>query len=490
MLTLGMSALSPLWLLATASSHLFAIGRHARAQGSARRRRLRVITLGTGTLAIVLGCVGTYVFPAEVRNAFIALLVAGLSALLLSVLPTERRTVTLVCCAAFLLELLGSIMPYILLQTRDPPSSCGKEQYLTCAFTSRRDLMPRVLTAFIAMGVYFAVALRLGWLLAHRQSGRHMLDAVWQAYGLSCIVSSAQRIANWALDGRSSAANAAATAVMLFVLAATSCIGLSQHLRSRLIGWISSRGAAGSSATKMAQLMGAGSTKDVMKTSQELLRSVDFSLLRSTDWDPTQIPGDALSRTRPAHIGEIDAFVSHSWQADPAAKWAALEKWANEFREQHGRWPLLWIDRFCVDRTQLSTSIACLPVFVSAANTMLVLYDETFLSRMWCVVELFAFLITLARVGGGLEVRRLPDAAQDEESAGNTPGELTADKTEKIRERLRTFDVRFAVCSQARDKQHLLDLIDAYPGGIANFNSVVQSIFFEQVFDPRRGAAH
>ena len=36
--------------------------------------------------------------------------------------------------------------------------------------------------------------------------------------------------------------------------------------------------------------------------------------------------------------------------------------------------------------------VACLPVFVSSCNTLLVLFDETFLSRLWCIVELWCFL--------------------------------------------------------------------------------------------------
>jgi len=89
--------------------------------------------------------------------------------------------------------------------------------------------------------------------------------------------------------------------------------------------------------------------------------------------------------------------TTRSWQADPGAKWDELVDWCDEFKRQHGRWPLLWIDRFCVGSHDVPMSIACLPVFVSSCNTMLVLFDETFLSRLWCIVELWCFLAVRSR---------------------------------------------------------------------------------------------
>jgi len=90
----------------------------------------------------------------------------------------------------------------------------------------------------------------------------------------------------------------------------------------------------------------------------------------------------------------------YSWQADPAAKWDTLEEWCTGFRQAYGRWPLLWIDKCCVDPSNVRASISCLPVFISACNTMLVLYDETLLGRLWCVLEIFAFFTTAAHAGG------------------------------------------------------------------------------------------
>jgi len=43
-------------------------------------------------------------------------------------------------------------------------------------------------------------------------------------------------------------------------------------------------------------------------------------------------------------LGEIDAFVSHSWHDDINAKWEALQEWIHHFRAKRGRDPVLWID--------------------------------------------------------------------------------------------------------------------------------------------------
>lgn len=47
-----------------------------------------------------------------------------------------------------------------------------------------------------------------------------------------------------------------------------------------------------------------------MQRSTDLLRSVAFNLLRPSDFDSDADPAALRARTRPAHIGAIDAFVS------------------------------------------------------------------------------------------------------------------------------------------------------------------------------------
>jgi hypothetical protein len=54
----------------------------------------------------------------------------------------------------------------------------------------------------------------------------------------------------------------------------------------------------------------------------------------------------------------------------------------------------LWIDRACCDQAAIGDAIRCLPLYLAGCSTLLVLYGEKTLRRLWCVIE----------------VRRLPPA--------------------------------------------------------------------------------
>lgn len=191
---------------------------------------------------------------------------------------------------------------------RQPPP-CG----IWCEYTHNRSLLPVLLAALGSILSCVLIALRLIWLLIHRTSGRHLLDAVWKAFGVGTLTILAQSLVKWGWAGRLSSADAGLTLLLYVVLIAVSMLGFSPRLRLRLTGWIAMRGAASSSASQMAQLMGANSvTDDVMRTSQKLLRCVAFNALRPSDFEGSVFPEDARARTRPAQIGEIDAFLSHS----------------------------------------------------------------------------------------------------------------------------------------------------------------------------------
>lgn len=64
----------------------------------------------------------------------------------------------------------------------------------------------------------------------------------------------------------------------------------------------------------------------------------------------------------------MDAFVSHSWQDDGRAKFEALRAWAARFAAEHGREPLLWLDKACIDQQNIGASLAGIPVYVRAGS--------------------------------------------------------------------------------------------------------------------------
>ena len=82
----------------------------------------------------------------------------------------------------------------------------------------------------------------------------------------------------------------------------------------------------------------------------KLLRCLPASRLLAADLaDSTTAPpaGPTLhARTEPAAMGEVTAFLSHSWSDEkeaPGAKHAAVSRWAARHRKKTGDEPTLWL---------------------------------------------------------------------------------------------------------------------------------------------------
>ena len=144
--------------------------------------------------------------------------------------------------------------------------------------------------------------------------------------------------------------------------------------------------------------------------------------------------------------------MSHSWHDSVADKWEALQGWVARFQAAKGREPVLWLDKACIDQENISASLACLPVYLAGCERLLVLAGDTYVERLWCVVEVFTF----CRMGGALDrVEIVPlGTALDFER----------------------FAVEQAKCFDANDKARLLSAIEAAFGSYAPFNVLVRSM--------------
>lgn len=276
-----------------------------------------MVTLGTGSLALAIGIYGFFSYGKEVRSGFVALIIVGASTLLLTVLPNEPKLAKGMTYGSVVFEISSaaaqSIVDGSLVRDSLSPPSCDKVQTSQVQCVRDSKLLPSAIATAISIASCIVIAARLTWLLARGKSGRHLLDEVWRAFAVGTLTIFAQSVVKWSSAGRLSLIDVAWTLVLYVVLIATSVIGFSPRLRLHLTGWIASRGAASSSASQMAQLLGADSiAEDVMKLSQTLLRCVASNALRPSDLKGTIIANDIYERTRPAQIGEIDAFVSHS----------------------------------------------------------------------------------------------------------------------------------------------------------------------------------
>ena len=71
-----------------------------------------------------------------------------------------------------------------------------------------------------------------------------------------------------------------------------------------------------------------------------------------------------LQSTVNTKLGNVDAFVSHSWSDDGHAKFEKLHEWSG------GEGRLLWLDKACIDQTNIDASLAALPIFITACKVL------------------------------------------------------------------------------------------------------------------------
>jgi len=214
---------------------------------------------------------------------------------------------------------------------------------------------------------------------------------------------------------------------------------------------------------------------------------VGSSLVRKGALDPTS-KGPAMDERfalpavcERANLGKVDAFVSHSWHDDAELKWEALQAWRCDFVAEHGREPTVWFDRLCIvqDPELISMQLANLPVYLAGCQTLLVLRGKTYMSRLWCVLELFIF----SEMGAGrdqIRVITLPDADELDAQPRSSRAVRQAPRHSAAMDVLKRlswaapsvglFDVRNATTTDPRDKSTLLAVIENAGAGVDTFN--------------------
>eukprot|EP00930_Biecheleria_cincta_P029350 TRINITY_DN20425_c0_g1_i1.p1 TRINITY_DN20425_c0_g1~~TRINITY_DN20425_c0_g1_i1.p1 ORF type:complete len:292 (+),score=42.34 TRINITY_DN20425_c0_g1_i1:86-877(+) len=180
--------------------------------------------------------------------------------------------------------------------------------------------------------------------------------------------------------------------------------------------------------------------------------------------DSYQIAGaDLYNLSESCQFTECDAFLSHSWHDDAELKWAALESWCEAFRCQHGRAPRIWLDKVCIDQTDIAADLECLPVFLAACQGILVICGHTYTSRLWCVLELFVYFSII-------------DAEEDGFATTVLPLSRSADEIVGVVQSWQHFSASDCQCFDPEDKQNILHLISNAPGGIASFDRHVTEL--------------
>ena len=101
--------------------------------------------------------------------------------------------------------------------------------------------------------------------------------------------------------------------------------------------------------------------------------------------------------------------MSHSWHDDPNVKWEVLSEWAAKFQEKNGESPTLWLDKACIDQSQIAKQVPLLPVCVSGCKEFLALIGPTYplrlvsTSALWTKIRLASFKSFMIIVQSRLE---------------------------------------------------------------------------------------
>lgn len=226
-------------------------------------------------------------------------------------------------------------------------------------------------------------------------------------------------------------------------------------------------------AAGVAGLVGNCSSKRALADAASRFRSIRLCDLEYADIADNKPKPELFSLTKQCRLGHCDAFLSHAWRDDPQRKWLALQRWREAFVKDHGREPRVWFDKCCIDQNRIEMDLRCLPVFLSGCNSLVVLCGPMYLSRLWCIMEIFTFV----HMHRGMEHIKFVNVASDSLDNGTEKAVMLG---------CDTFDAASCDCSAHEDKVMIHDIIRAAYGNIYGFNLVVRSIFREAGFiDPK-----
>ena len=332
----------------------------------------------------------------------------GVCLLLLALFPTDARAIRVVCSTLTVVFTgFGMLSINATLAGRLQPDALG----------------------FPAAALFFASAATLAPTLrcrGHRaMQPRPALRRLWMVYRLLYlgigVLSAAGSIADYVQGDNLVDHWAAATFSVTCLMCAALATPRNRGRLHRRLGRLGGRGTEAEEAAAVAALVGGSDPDAALERASKLLRCLPASRLYAADLaDNTTAPpaGPTLhERTEPAAMGEVTAFLSHSWSDEkeaPGAKHAVVSRWAKRRQETTGNEPTLWLvtlaphrctlarsvkraprlapqDKACIDQGNIQQSLACLPAFLAGCQTLLVVAGPTYCSRLWCVMELFTF---------------------------------------------------------------------------------------------------
>ena len=271
----------------------------------------------------------------------------GVCFLLLAPFPTDTRAIRLVCAALLVTRtLLGAI---VAVATR-----AGIER--------ARSGVPNAALLFAAAAALAPTLRFRGDRVMPPRTALRWLWTVTRLYYLGeGILMTGISIADY-VEGYMAADNWYYSAINLLiarlayslmaVLVAALATPRNRGRARRLLGRMGGRGTEAEEAAAVAALLGGNAPAAALERAARLLRCLPASRLHAADLADgmTAAPpaaGPTLhERTVPAAMGQVTAFLSHSWSDEreaPGAKHALISRWAKRRQDTTGVEPTLWL---------------------------------------------------------------------------------------------------------------------------------------------------
>ena len=141
-------------------------------------------------------------------------------------------------------------------------------------------------------------------------------------------------------------------------------------------------------AASVAALVGGRNARQALDMATRRFRVLPLDVLAASDLQTNDDTG-LFAKTESATLGTCDAFISHSWRDDGAAKHAAVLEWSEvAVPREEERVPTIWLDKACIDQDNIDESLAALPIFLSGCKSLVAVAGPSYPTRLWCVMEL------------------------------------------------------------------------------------------------------
>jgi len=210
----------------------------------------------------------------------------------------------------------------------------------------------------------------------------------------------------------------------------------------------------------------------LMKNAERQLRLIEWKDMSLKLLSSSQCEGgtqeerqaEAARLTRPAQMGEIDVMLSHSWHDDPTAKWKALQDFAEDFHRREHRWPTFWLDKVCIDQQDIEGCLKSLSIYLMGCRSTLALVGETYMTRLWCVLELY----TLHAFCDEPSVQLIDITTKGTTGAPH----LGTDMQEMVSR----FQVLDAHCFNPNEEALIMRVVDAGIGGRRAFEKTIRGL--------------